>query len=441
MTITATNTFSAGLNPVLRATSDSAADEYEDFTVTIDNSALAGPPTDTVITAKCVGGEVFAPGDPIFATETDLKLGDTLGVTSGNIYNISPVPIRCANGDIVIIYGTGTTHFSRESEIVYKRCVAGNDPLDPADWSAETLIIDNPDYIADNGGPFFLGGGCGVDPSNGRFWLFYMTRDVTTLEVLNYCYTYSDDHCTTWSTPVDIYPDFTHPTFADGPNTGEPYVAPFGKVVRTSIGLVCPMYTGAKQTWLMVSLDGNTWDVADFILVDDYDGTFNLNEPSNIQIDADRMVIVARDDTDAYKATFSKTSNGGAAWTAYVTPTEYYDIGVDTPPTGASSFGVERIGNRVYGFTTAREPVGIYYTYCMDIEAFWTDPASLWNPANSERVVSFSSVSPDAQSYLNAGYGEFLEVEGHEYTALLFYYSPTTNVAETNISVRTAVRV
>ena len=73
-----------------------------------------------------------------------------------------------------------------------------------------------------------------LTPTLAEFTLFYMTRNVSTLVILEYAYMYSDDHGATWSTPVNIYSDFTHPTFADGPNANQPYVAPFGKVLRTS---------------------------------------------------------------------------------------------------------------------------------------------------------------------------------------------------------------
>ena len=77
----------------------------------------------------------------------------------------------------------------------------------------------------------------------------------------------------------------------------------------------------------MVSLDdGDTWDVSDFILVADYDGTITLNEP-NIEQFGDTLIIVLRDDDDDYKATWTKSTDGGATWTALATSTEYYNIG------------------------------------------------------------------------------------------------------------------
>ena len=149
-----------------------------------------------------------------------------------------------------------------------------------------------------------------------------------------------------------------------------------------------------------------------------------------------------RDDDDDYKATWTKSTDGGATWTALATSTEYYNIGVGTPPDAASPFQIAKIGNRVYGFTCAREPVGVYYTYCCSADDFVADPASLWNHATSPNIVSTGSVTPSGQNYLNAGYGSIIPIDGHEYTALLAYYTPDTDGStSTNITIQTAVRV
>lgn len=442
MTITATNTFSAGNAPVLRATSDSAADEYEDVTVTIDNSALTGPPADTVITAKCLGGDIIAPAEPLLISPTQIKVGDTSGAVAGNTYNMTTQLIECANGDILCIYGSGTSHYSNKDCTVYKRLLAGADK--ETGWGAETILHQDPDSVTNNTSTKFMGGGCGVDPDNGRIWLFLLQRDATSYATQALLVIYSDDHGVTWSTPTDLYPSLTFPKYKDGGagDTSAPSPSPFGKVERTSLGLICPLYTVGKQTHLMVSVDGATWNESDFVLVDDYDGAFNLNEPTLVNLGSDNLVIVARDDTDDYKATWSMSTNGGATWTAFVTPTEFYDIGVDTPPTGAASVQVQMVGNRVYFWATAREPAGVYYRYACSKAEFLADPAQLWNHARTPTIVSTLAVSPGAQSYLNAGYASILPVAGHEYMALVSYYTPNaTGSSYTDITIATMVRI
>jgi len=442
MTITARNTFSAGNAPVLRATSDSAADEYETVTLTIDNSSLDGPPSDTVITATCLAGDIYAPVAPISFTQTNIKEGDTSGVLAGNTYNIVPQMVQCHNGDILAVWTTGSSHFSDSDNVVSMRLPAGADYQ--TGWGSETLIIENPDHATDNAGMRFQGGGFGVDPDTGRLWLFVLHRETSPSWIIRNLYTmYSDDHGVTWSTPVDIYPQFTYPKYKDHAiATLAPHTVPFGRIVKTNLGLICPMYCPGKQCWIAVSADGNTWDESDFVMVDDYDGSQVLNEPNIVDFGDGRLVIVMRDDADDWKATYSKSSDHGATWSAFVTTTPYYDLGIETPPSGAASIQVNLINDRVYMFTTAREPVDKYIEYVCEKEEFWTDPASLWNPSRTPNISRTTSVSPLGAHYLNAGYGSILPIAGHEYTTLLAYYTPDGGSSDiTNISVKTMVKV
>lgn len=442
MTIIANACYSAGNSPVLRATSDASGNEYATITATIDNSDLTGPPANTAITAKCLGGDIFAPADPILIPETHIKEGDTGGVEAGNTYNIVSMWIECQNGDRLAVYTTGSQHFSDSDNVVSKRLPKGADPI--TGWGPETLIAENPDHATDNAGMRFQGGGYGVDPDNGRVWLCIMHREtepswvIRRLDII-----YSDDHGVTWSTPVDIYPQFTFPKYKDhSVATGAPHPIPFGKIIRTSAGLICPMYVPGKQVWLMRSLDGITWNESDFILVDDFDGTYVFNEPNIEDLGNDVIAIVVRDDAGDVGASYSMSLDGGLTWSGFPAPTPFHDLDGAAKPLGAASVQIALIGNRVYFFGTAREPVDRYHQYACTRDEFVADPASLWDFNRTPKISATYNVQPLGEHYLNAGYGSILPVEGHEYTALMLYYTPNssgTNV--TNISIRTMVRI
>jgi hypothetical protein len=288
-----------------------------------------------------------------------------------------------------------------------------------------------------------MGGGCGVDPDNGRLWISFKKRDATSYASQAFLIMYSDDHGYTWSTPVDLYPQFTYPKYKDGGtgDTAAPSVSAFGRLERTSLGLICPLGSTSKQVHLMVSVDGSTWDESDFVLVDDFDGVYTLNEPSLANLGNDRLVIVCRDDGDDWKATWSKSDDGGATWTPFVLPTQFYDKDIATP-TGAGAVQVQVVGNRVYFAATAREPVGVHYFYACSVDEFWADPASLWDHTRSPNIASSRLVSPSGQHYLNAGYFSILPLTGREYTALASYYSPNSGGTDyADITIATMVKV
>jgi hypothetical protein len=202
------------------------------------------------------------------------------------------------------------------------------------------------------------------------------------------------------------------------------------------------MYCPGKQAWLAVCKDGENWNEEDFIMIDDYDGVMVLGEPNIVDLGGGHVVVVMRNDDEDWKATFSQSADDGKTWTPFVAPTPYYDLGIADPPLGAASVQIELIGDRVYFFTTAREPVGRYVEYVCSRDEFIADPASLWDPARTPNVSRLTTVQPSGAHYLNAGYGSILPIEGHEYTAFMCYYTPSVDGDNTtNISVKTLVRV
>lgn len=437
-TITANDTYSKGDDAVFRGTYDV---EYAEVEVTVDNSSMPGPPDNTVLTGKCLGGEFHIPFAPVAFEETVIKTGDTGGITAGNTYNITPLLLQCKNGDILCIYGTGTDHRSIEDNIVYKRLTLGSDY--ETGWGSETLIATEATH-----GARISGGGHGVDPKTGRVMLFYlvMGQVADDFELYNYYYIYSDDNGYTWSTPVDLYPQFQAAGTSLYPSR-YPVVSPdtnpdpraFGRIERCIHGLLTLVYVPFKAIVAVFSYDnGETWDIENGVTVDNLSSGYELLEPNLVKIDEYTFVAITRDDNSDNSASWSKTTDGGLTWTSFVAPTAFYS---GITPTAASACQGMRVGNRVYGYFTAREPAGVHVQTCVSVDEFVSNPADLWSTTKNPQERYEYIISPDGQ-YLNAGYGSIIPISGHEYTALIAYYIPVVGSAtETAIALSAMFRV
>jgi hypothetical protein len=203
-----------------------------------------------------------------------------------------------------------------------------------------------------------------------------------------------------------------------------------------------PIYTAFTSAHVIFSYDnGVTWDVENGVDIEYYSGGMQLNEPNVVKIDEDNLVLICRDDVDDWKATYSQTTDGGKTWTPFATPTAFFDY-QGTSPAGAASCQGMRIGNRVYGFFTAREPVGYYHETCISVDEFLANPAELWNPHRTNALRRVTEVLPSGQNYLNSGYASILPIANKEYTALVAYYAPNSNGLNfTDIAIKTMFKV
>jgi hypothetical protein len=445
-TITYNGTNSNGDDAVFRGTYDV---EYADITVDVDTSSMPGAAATTTYTGKCVGGEFFVPQNALEIPETRIKQNNVGSINALHTYNITPILIRCNNGDLLCLYTAGEAHRSTSDLFVYKRLPAGADIQ--TGWGEETLIASEPTWGARK-----TGGGCGVDPKTGRVMVTWITMADAdgNFEMFNFYYMYSDDHGVTWSTPVDLYSQFISAGTSLYPSRyplvspdNKPDVRFFGDIQRTSKGLMCFVYVPRMAMLAVFSYDdGETWDIANPVQIWSTDGSQGLNEPNSVFVDQDNIVLICRDDDpdQQYKAAFSQTTDGGATWSTMSSSIPFAATPTEMPP-GNSAQNAVRVGDRVYGCFTVREPVGKFHHTCLNVTDFLATPSDLWDINATNQLRTTYDIYPDgaADDYEDAGYPQFATLAGHEYTALVTYYTPsdpiTTN--HTDIAIRTMTRI
>lgn len=401
-------------------------------TVDVDNSIVTLDVTkagflDNSFSYYALGDYNIPNGTPFSITDNIIKAKDTGAVRSGNTYNINPVLIRCHNGDILCFYTSGSAHASKEDIIVSMRSTN-----EGVTWGSETLVIDNPTYIADNAG--MRKSNVIIDPASGRIIVWYLVRgDVTAdFETHELGYIYSNDHGVTWSAKTDVYADFAgYPSiFPPGSPNTDPDLIMFGKAYVTSLGLVMPMFAISNAAYLMVSADGGvTWDESDVVLVDTYSASPELNETELVQIDTEQLVMIARNDTTDTEYCYWKSSNGGATWSAR---SAMFTATTETKPNGSSPMTCRKIGTEIHSWFVARTDVGDtrdpkVYTTRVGADSFWDNPEIAWDTGTSYDNHRTEANGLADVHYLNIGYPDIVALPDAPYTSLIVYYDQNTS--------------
>lgn len=433
--ISATDTYGNGTDAVFKGAYDV---DYQTVTITVDNTAIGT--ADTVLTGTAMGNEYYIPAEPANKTFDPIQVKDEAvgSVTAINDYNIGEKIVLCQNGDYLIFYHPGTDHVSTSNEVVYKRCPAGSDPGQTASWSTETLIKSHGTY----GVRIFV---AGVDPVTGRVMIFTKVGgDAPTYTTYEFRYLYSDDHGQTWIESTDYYPTMQADTvnyqsyFPVGSPNGDPDALAFGKIIRTSVGLMVPVFTGERNVMVVFSYDnGDTWDFANPVVVDRQTTGKQFVEPYPVQLDGDNIVLMCRDQVDDRgKCNYAKTTDGGLTWTAFSASSPVYS-GSTQPDQPAPAAGL-CIGERVYGCFTLREPLGKFVFTCVTKAEFLADPSDLWNPSKTGGLIRTEvDITPDGRPGYDAGYFDMERIPGHEYTCLAICYSPGSVEDATDLLLRT----
>jgi len=272
-------------------------------------------------------------------------------VTSDGDYNNEPSVVIAPNGDLLLIYRSGTDHNNSNSgSIVQRRATDWKDGAPT--WGAEKTLADSA-YDDRNSE-------VGVDYDDGRIFIHYRQDDSGTsigqfvLTSTDSGESYTEDEITT-SVPSDAN-------------------LPWGQPVKTSQGWV-QLYYDRDYVSTVISTDGGeTWSGGSTIIDTSGDSTLDATEPSPEVIpDADgsrdRVVVLGRDLADGGQF-YAKSTDGLATATA---PTKF-DMSI-----GGSSPRPLSIGQGTMVVSAADRISHTIRHYTIPSEWFWQDPTELLN--------------------------------------------------------------
>jgi hypothetical protein len=169
--------------------------------------------------------------------------------------------------------------------------------------------------------------------------------------------------------------------------------------------------------------NGLTW--GNLVTVYEDTGTISLAEPHTVSVDLNRIVVIIRDQVNTSSFRYATSSDGGYTWSAVSDPYSYSSEVVNN----ASPVNAIRVEDDLLISFTGRSPLFEMFTNRMNIEEFWTEPHTAWAEGAVNRTTFTSSAGA---INLDFGYPWILPREGHEYTALLFWYDANNTTGGTD---------
>ena len=399
-----TLTTTALTSPVIRGTAE------------IDGSAVTLAVNFDTYTTSTLSGVWRVPTNPWEITsEVAFASSDT---ADANSYTDGPVVVYTNDGNLLAVFRRGGDHASDDGRLF--KSISSDDG---ATWGAEVLVYDSATgYDTRNQAG-------GIDQASGRVVIFcsIYNKGGTTRDDAGYIT--STDHGATWSAFTSVSGLFTDVT----PDAN--YV-PYGPMVRTSNGLMQLFYYH-EDAWAIFSKDeGLTWGERVTIYTG-YTPTNTIGEPSIVRIDDHRLVAIIRDNTTDNSFRYTKTSDGGDTWSAVTTTYEW----TATTVTSAAPVQAITIEDDLLIAWGGRAPIFKVITNRMNKEDFWTTPQDAWKVGETNRTELYTA---KATLSTNFGYPWIAHREGHEYTAMLFWYDqnlPTSDPTHTDIYQATFPRL
>jgi len=391
--------------PVLTGVSNQ---ELCDVEATVRVNAVTGGPDD-VFTTKAIGGQWAVATEPLVRA-TYKPFVTSGGTPTENTYLDICWIDRLANGDMCCFFRKGGDHATNDGRIFFS---TSSD--EGVTWAAETLVYDSPTgYDTRNQAG-------GVDPDTGEIFIFISIYDAVGVSREDIGVISSTDNGVTWGTFTSLISEFPAPEQVDK------NVVPFGKVVKTSNGLMMMFYYH-EDAWCLFN-NGSGWTG----LVTVWTGASPVNgqgEPSPVAIDDNRIVAIVRDNVNLASYRYTKSSDGGSTWDAISDPYPW------TSAAMTASAPVNPILHRgqVMATITGRNPDWELHSCRLSAEDFWDRPYMLWSDQNIFRQDGLYSAT--ATNVLDWGYSVVHPIEGSPDTALVSFYDDDGATSETSIYMR-----
>lgn len=337
---------------------------------------------------------------------------------TGFDYHAEPRVVELNDGVLLMIHQRATAHDNNSVIIVARRSTDKG-----VTWSAPITVCDPVSGFAGRNP------GVSHDVVSNRVTVFVREYNSPVVQV-DVLQTISTDGGLTWGTKTSIFSLFS-------PETA---VAPFGKAVATSNGLMQLFYT-ADKCWALFSTDnGVTWGSK----VTVYDLTQVLatfNEPFVVALDENRLAVVIREDIDKDRYFIAKSPDGGLTWP--VVFAECINISAGTTIENAAPAAMAVVGNEIYCVWMNRALDYTAYLMKMNKEYFWRRPTQAFNLLGGEptkRQWRSRIVDGDATN-LEYGYPDLTVISGATREVLLSWYDSKdgNGVTDTEILCMTTV--
>lgn len=287
-----------------------------------------------------------------------MKTTIAAGVGSVMEYKSEPVLANLANGNILCVYRRGSSHISNDGKLVGKISADLGES-----WGTEFDILDDPLYDTRNPS-------VGVDPVSGRVVVFGRRYNATTGTQIDVFYMYSDDNAATFTAPASLAATLA----AVMPGQ----IAPYGPMVKTSLGLLQGFYATNKWALLVSTDGGQTWPTP---IVVYSTSSYSLGEPVMVDLGDDRLIALVRSETNRAAHGAYRSMDGGATWvqnksgSTFLYPWTSSPVAIDAAgPMWANKLPSGRVSITWYQRYQQNKLVN---TQCTD-ELFWNETGQAW---------------------------------------------------------------
>jgi len=342
--------------------------------------------------------------------DSQLALTTVATSASGLDYHSEPRVVELNSGTLFMVYMKAAAHDDNSTTIVYSTSTD-----EGATWTSPTTLY-NPasGYAGRNPGLSY-------STTDDRITVFAREWQSGTAQHDLVFFNSTDDGAT-WGSETSIHSLFSPATV----------VAPFGKAIETSNGLMQAFYD-ADVAWALYSTDdGETWGSLTTI----YDLTQALatfNEPILIPIDEDRIMVVVREDVDKDRYYALKSEDGGSTWGSGIEIPDIAGAAINTAAPCAAAV----VGEKIITAWANRSNDYTLYTAKVSKEYFWQRPQLGFAPAGGEpvqrywRTLSADGTAGDAEF----GYPDLAAVSFLSENALLSWYDSKTGDGTTDTDV------
>ena len=365
------------------------------------------------------------PTDPTEITPY-IAVASNQAVGTAGCYMYDHNLLRLANGNIMMIYRTGSSHADNAG---YLRRIISTD--EGVSWGSAVDVANDASFDTRNSAG-------GVDSTTGRIIVFYRVYSALGGGTIDVEYVTSTDNGATWSSGTSLL------------TTLNPYIrnsamVAWGDMWETTDGLFQMFYSHDVALTLKSTDNGQTWGSPNVIYSGTEDTTF-YGEPSVIKIDNSRAVMYVRKNGDGTLGTYDTicwcvSDDGGATFTH---PIENEVDWTTTPVISPSTTrGISSNGNVVIGWGARKDISQIITATASNEYAYYAGDQLLQEDFPTRRVM-FESTTNDTGDAIDFGMPHFLPLTGIDYTYLAVWYnSPdvVTNNAMADIWVGTTQRL
>ena len=383
-TLTLTPTTSSDGNAVIRGATDAEDGTRVILDVRPDGSGTTGD----IYHGGVAGGKFFIPSNDADFSIASTTLTASSQAADNNSYVYDPNIFKLQAADTFLhLYWKGDSHVDNDGAI-YGKISTDN----RVTWGAEFTIIDDASgYDTRN-----IGGG--VNPANGEIIVFYRVYNASLATNVDTKKVVGSADASTWGTPVSV-----------SSWVGQ-VSSPFGNIIWGDGFAFQVFHLGsANAAWIVRSTDA-------FATADSLTTVTGADEMFIVPIDDDRFVGVSRDNTNLESYRYIKTSDQGVTWSALSAAFPF----TDTNYTANIGDGVLVDDSIVLMVWAERGPNYDIYGSWTDKETFFANPETGWSVDNPTRFLAHDA--PASDYGLNFGSPKLSSVDGHEYTAVMFWY-------------------